>query len=54
MVLFIGIDVIKAKLDIAIQPTGEVFQVENNPAGIEQLVQRFKLERPALIVLVLD
>ena len=49
--MFIGIDLSKAKLDIAVQPTGEVFQVENNPAGIEQLVQRFKLEQPALIVL---
>ena len=49
--MFIGIDVSKAKLDIAIQPTGEVFQVENNPVGISKLIDRFKLEPPALIVL---
>ena len=49
--MFAGIDVSKAKLDIAIQPTGEIFQVQNNTSGITQLVDRFLLEPPALIVL---
>lgn len=49
--MFIGIDVSKAKLDIAVQPTGETFQVENNTLGITQLVNRLKLEKPELIVL---
>jgi transposase len=49
--MFVGIDVSKAKLDVAILPTGEVFQVDNSPDGIAVLVTRFNLEKPDLIVL---
>jgi transposase len=49
--MFVGIDVSKTKLDVAILPTGEVLQVDNSPDGIAALITRFNLERPDLIVL---
>ena len=49
--IFVGIDVSKAHLDIAMRPTGERWQVDNDPAGIEQLVGQLKLHAPRLIVL---
>ena len=49
--MFIGIDISKAKLDIAMLPSGEVFTVKNSPQGIADLITRFTLEPPELIVL---
>jgi transposase len=49
--MFVGIDVSKTKLDVAILPTGEIFQVDNTPDGITHLMARFKLEPLKLIVL---
>lgn len=49
--MFIGIDISKAKLDIAILPSGEVLTVENSAQGIADLITRFTLEPPELIVL---
>lgn len=48
---FIGIDVSKARLDIAIRPLGESESVSNDEAGIKALVKRLGEIRPALIVL---
>ena len=49
--MFVGIDISKAKLDIAILPSGEVLTVENSAQGIADLITRFTLEPPELIVL---
>ena len=49
--MFVGIDISKAKLDIAILPSGELFEVKNTPSGIADLITRFDLERPEVIVL---
>jgi transposase len=49
--LFIGIDVSKARLDIAMRPSGERDSVSNNPASTQALVQRLGQMQPALIVL---
>jgi transposase len=49
--IFIGIDVSKARLDVAIVPSGERESVANDEAGINVLVKRFKEVGPALIVL---
>ena len=49
--MFIGIDISKAKLDIAFHPSGEVLTVENSSQGIADLITRFTLEPPELIVL---
>ena len=48
--LYIGIDVSKAKLDIAVRPTGEQWQSANDPDGIAGLVNRLQGLEPALIV----
>lgn len=48
---FIGIDVAKAQLDIAIRPTGASWSVANDENGIAGLVQRLQVEAPQLIVL---
>lgn len=47
---FIGIDVSKDKLDVAVYPTIEQFTVDNDQAGIDQLLQRLQALHPALIV----
>ena len=49
--IFIGIDVSKARLDIAMRPSGESESVTNDKAGIQTLVKRLGTIQPALIVL---
>lgn len=49
-VLFVGIDVSKAQLDVALRPTGR-FVVPNDDSGIAQLIERLKVTSPTLIVL---
>jgi transposase len=49
--LWVGIDVSKAVLDMAAQPTGERWQVPNDPDGIAELVSRLHELAPARIVL---
>lgn len=49
--VFIGIDVSKAHLDIAVRPSGERWQVDNNSEGIAGLVERIRNLQPTLIVL---
>jgi transposase len=48
---FVGIDVAKAQLDIALRPSGEEWQVRNDAAGSAALVERLGALAPALIVL---
>lgn len=40
--MYVGIDVSKNRLDIQIQPSAEVFAVDQNAEGLEQLVRRLK------------
>lgn len=49
--VFVGIDVSKATLDVAIRPGDETYQVENNPDGIDQLITWLKPFSPEVIVL---
>jgi transposase len=49
--MFVGIDVAKAQLDIALRPTGERWTVPNDETGIAVLVGRLQAVQPALIVL---
>ena len=51
MELFVGIDVSKAVLDIAVAPTGEAWSVTNSTEGMQQLVRRLGEISPKLIVL---
>jgi transposase len=49
--LTIGIDVSQARLDVAVHPTAEQWQVSNDQAGISQLVERLQPLAPERIVL---
>ena len=49
--MFVGIDVSKARLDVAVLPTGEIFAVENTPLGITELLIRLTDVQPHLVVL---
>jgi transposase len=48
---YVGIDVAKATLDVAIGGDGELVQVENNEAGIARLLDRLGELAPTLVVL---
>jgi len=48
---FIGLDVAKAQLDIAIRPSGERWAVPHDAGDIMTLVERLQALHPALIVL---
>ena len=42
MDIVVGIDVSKDRLDVAVAPSGLVFQVANTQAGIDDLVSRLE------------
>ncbi len=48
---YVGIDVAKAQLDIAVRPSGDVWAVANDPAGVTTLVARLHELQPTLVVL---
>lgn len=48
---FIGIDVAKAQLDIAVRPSGARWAVPNDPSGVTTLVDQLQALHPTLIVL---
>src|SRR5579864_7815315 len=49
--VYVGIDVAKAQLDIAVRPSGEQRVSRHDEAGIAALVTRLQAVQPALIVL---
>ena len=49
--LWIGIDVAKKQLDVAARPTGEVWQVANDEAGIAELTEALRSRGVNLVVL---
>ena len=48
---FVGIDVAKAQLDIALRPSGERWTVPNDADGVVTLVERLQPLHPTLLVL---
>jgi transposase len=48
---YVGIDVAKNRLDIAMRPSGECQQVGNDERGIRYVVSRLRKMRPALVIL---
>jgi transposase len=48
---FVGIDVAKAPVDIAVRPSGERWAVPNDAEGVATLVERWQALHPTLIVL---
>ena len=51
LTLFVGIDVSKDTLDVAVRPTAETWQVANETADIGTLVAQLEAMAPALVVL---
>ena len=49
--MFIGIDVAKAELVVAVRPSGAQWTVANDEAGRRTLVEHLRAERPQLLVL---
>ena len=49
--IFVGIDVAKAGMDVAVRPTDERWAISNDEAGIRQLASRLKTLEPAIVVL---
>ena len=49
--LFVGIDVAKASLDLAVRPQGEGWTVQNDAAGIAEVVTGLQRLQPELVVL---
>ncbi len=49
--IIVGIDVSKDRLDVAVRPSGEIFAVERNSAGLDLLVARLKELSPRIVAL---
>ncbi len=49
--IWVGVDVSKQRLDVAIRPAGEVLTISNDEAGIKALTKMLKKWSPQLIVL---
>ncbi len=50
-IIYVGIDVSKATLDVALRPSDETWEITNNEAGISELVANLKQLKIQLIVL---
>jgi len=48
--VYVGIDVSKARLDVAVRPEGSVWSVSNDEAGIAELLERLREVKPTLVV----
>lgn len=48
---FVGIDVSKAHLDIAVRPSGQAWQVDNTEEGVQDLVQQLQEREQVLVVM---
>jgi transposase len=49
--VFVGIDVSKVQLDVALRPTADRWHVSNDEPGIATLVERLRTVQPTLVVL---
>ena len=49
--IYVGIDVSKDRLDVAVRPTGESFAVGRNGAGIDELAKRLTAISPLLVAI---
>lgn len=47
---YVGIDVSKSRLDVAVRPSGETWSVPNDAAGFDALVAKLKPLEPKLVV----
>ena len=51
---YVGVDVSKARLDVAVLPTGESFAVANDEEGFDELLGRLGEEAPITTLVVLE
>ena len=49
--IYVGVDVAKAQVDVAVRPAEDGWMVANDDAGIGQLVSKLKTLEPALVVM---
>ena len=49
--IYVGIDVAKARVDVAIRPGGDTREVSNDPAGIAALVAQMQQLNPVALVM---
>jgi len=49
--IYVGIDVAKEQLQVAVRPDGEAWSVTNDRPGLRDLVKRLAVSKPALVVL---
>ena len=49
--VFVGIDVSKERLDVAVRPTGDIWQVSHDPRGIGEVLEHLEELAPQLVVL---
>lgn len=49
--VYVGIDVAKESLDVAVRPTGQLWRADQDEAGIAGTVRRLRALNPALVVL---
>ena len=49
--VYVGIDVSKNHVDVAVRPTGQTWTISNDESGILELVSRLKVLGPAIVVL---
>jgi len=49
--IFVGLDVAKGHVDVALRPSGEHWQAPTSEAGLAALVERLRASAPALVVM---
>jgi transposase len=49
---FVGIDVAKATLDVAVRPSGKHWQEANTPTGVQAVVRRLRRQRATTLVVL--
>ena len=49
--VYVGIDVSKTCMDVAVRPTGQMWTISNDESGIREPVSRLKALDPAMVVL---
>ena len=48
---YVGVDVAKAQLDVAVRPSGDKWDVSHDEAGVRQLASRLKSLEPVMVLL---
>ncbi len=49
--VYVGIDMSKSCVDVAVRPTGQMWTISNDESGIGELVSRLKALDPVIVVL---